>query len=154
MDCSNKDIRYMNIASSEAHKSLVTYRHGCVAVVSGKIVARGFNNYRTYSRDGMIQNTCSCHAEISVLRKCIKQNIKKKITLYIARISASDTLSASQPCIDCYNTMKQFDIKRIVYSDKQGSIIKKDMNSFSSTFMSSGKKAIDHNRVKLLSNQI
>lgn len=144
----------MNIASSEAHKSLVTYRHGCVAVVSGKIVARGFNNYRTYSRDGMIQNTCSCHAEISVLRKCIKQNIKKKITLYIARISASDTLSASQPCIDCYNTMKQFDIKRIVYSDKQGSIIKKDMNSFSSTFMSSGKKAIDHNRVKLLSNQI
>ena len=152
MDCSNKDIRYMDIASSEANKSLVTYRHGCVAVVSGKIVARGFNNYRTYSRDGMIQNTCSCHAEISVLRKCIKQNIKKKITLYIARISASDTLSASQPCIDCYNTMKQFDIKRIVYSDKQGSIIKKDMNSFSSTFMSSGKKAIDHNRVKLLSN--
>ena len=154
MDCSNKDIRYMDIASGEAHKSLVTYKHGCIAVVSGKIVARGFNNYRTYSRDGMIQNTCSCHAEISVLRKCIKQNIKKKITLYIARISASHTLSASQPCIDCYNTMKQFDIKRIVYSDKQGSIIKKDMNSFSSTFMSSGKKAIHHNRVKLLSNQI
>lgn len=153
MDCSNRDIRYMDIASSEAHKSLVTYKHGCVAVVSGKIVARGFNNYRTYSRDGMINNTCSCHAEISVLRKCIKQNIKKKITLYIARISAANTFSSSQPCIDCYNTMKQFGIKRLIYSDSHGSIIKKDMDSFTSTFMSSGKKAIDHNRVKLLTNQ-
>jgi len=154
MNCSNRDIRYMDLASNEASKSLVSYKHGCVAVVSGKIVAKGCNNYRTYSRDGMIHNTCSCHAEISVLRKCVKQNVKKKITLYIARVSSANTLSSSQPCVDCYNTMKKFDIKRLIYSNNQGEIIKRDMNTFTSNFISSGKKAIHQNRVKILTNQM
>mgnify|MGYP003969661047 CR=1 FL=1 len=141
----------MQIAGTEATKSLVAYKHGCVAVVSGKIVAKGFNNYRTYSRDGLINHTCSCHAEIDVLRKCKKRNITKKITLYIARIMRSDpyTLNISMPCTECYRTMKSFNIKRFVYSNRHGEIVNNNMIDFVSTFTSSGQSAISQDRVKL-----
>ena len=150
--CSNKDARYMQIAGEEANKSMVAYKHGCVAVASGKIVARGFNNYRTYSRDGLIKHTCSGHAEIYVLRKCKKRNITKKITLYVARVMRSDpyTLNFSRPCKECYETMKEFNIKRLVYSDRNGELINNNMIDFVSTFVSSGQTAIKKQRVKLL----
>jgi tRNA(Arg) A34 adenosine deaminase TadA len=141
----------MQIAGAEASKSIVAYKHGCVAVVSGKIVAKGFNNYRTYSRDGLINQTCSCHAEIDVLRKCKKRNITKKITLYIARIMQNDpyTLNISRPCKECYHIMKSFNIKRLVYSDRCGQIVNNNMIDFVSTFTSSGQAAISQSRVKL-----
>ena len=77
--CSNSDIRYVELAATEAYKSTVNYRHGCIAVSSGKVIARGHNHDRTISRDGLISNNvCSCHAEIDVLRKCLRMNRTKK----------------------------------------------------------------------------
>ena len=83
--CSSSDIRYVELAATEAYKSTVNYRHGCVAVSSGKVIAKGHNHDRTISRDGLISNNvCSCHAEIDVLRKCLRMNHTKKFH-YILR---------------------------------------------------------------------
>ena len=60
--------RFVNAAIQEAMKSPVLMRHGAVAVASGKIMGRGFNHYRTNSKDNFISNTCTCHAEIASLR--------------------------------------------------------------------------------------
>jgi tRNA(Arg) A34 adenosine deaminase TadA len=62
------DIKYISYATEEAMKSQVLMRHGAIAVTNGKIMGRGFNNYRTYSRDKFINNTCTCHAEVASLR--------------------------------------------------------------------------------------
>ena len=79
MEYSNSDCRFLSTACQEADKSIATYRVGCVAVASGKIVARGFNNARTYSKDGIIGQCLSCHAEIDVLReRFIKRDLQKK----------------------------------------------------------------------------
>ena len=69
-----------NIVTHSVQKSLKPMENikNVIAVASGKIVARGCNHYRTYSKDGMIGQSWSCHAEIDVLRKCLKQNITKK----------------------------------------------------------------------------
>ena len=92
-DCSNADMRYMNFAIEEAKKSRVPYRHGCIAVSSGKIIARGYNHNRTISRDGLISNrVCSCHAEIDVLRKCLRLNKISKISLYIVRLGTNNNI--------------------------------------------------------------
>ena len=66
---SASDENYLSAAAHEAQKSTLLSQHGCVAVVSGKILARGHNTERTKSSDGFICNTCSCHAEIATLRK-------------------------------------------------------------------------------------
>lgn len=65
----NTDERYLSIAANISKKSPVLMQHGCIAVTSGKIMATGFNNYRCISNDGFIKNTCTCHAEVDVLRK-------------------------------------------------------------------------------------
>lgn len=74
---SNKDQLFISAASKEAMNSKVAMRHGCVAVVAGKIIARGYNNYRASSRDGFLNNTCTCHAEITTIRKMHRQNWKQ-----------------------------------------------------------------------------
>ena len=65
---SNTDYKYLTLAASEAQKSSMTMRHGSIAVIAGKIVGRGYNNYRTNSKDGFINHSCSCHAEVHCLR--------------------------------------------------------------------------------------
>ena len=149
MNTTISDHKYANIASQEAHKSKMTMHHGCIAVKGGKIIARGHNNYRTYSNDGMIKG-CSCHAEIDVLRKCLKLGIINKINLYIVRVSPLNTFSDSTPCKECYTTMKTlFTIKYIVYTTTSG-LIKKNFKDFISIHDTSGTKAIVEKRVKVL----
>ena len=65
---SASDLNYLSAAAYEATKSKLLSQHGCVAVVSGKILARGHNSLRTQSNDGFIENSCSCHAEMATLR--------------------------------------------------------------------------------------
>ena len=61
--------RFIAEALEEAGKSKVMMKHGCVAVINGKIRARGYNSTeRTSSKDNFIKNTCSCHAEMACLR--------------------------------------------------------------------------------------
>ena len=49
-------------------------RHGCIAVMNGKVISRGHNHYRNYSRDGLINNTCTCHAEMAAIRNLQKNH--------------------------------------------------------------------------------
>ena len=69
-----RDEKFATIALNEANKSTVKYhQHGCVAVVGGRIVERGYNSYRSRSNDGFLEGTCSCHAEVDVMRKLEKR---------------------------------------------------------------------------------
>ena len=44
------------------------------------------------------------------------KNLFKKVVLYIARTGKHLDLKDSAPCVDCINTIKRLNIKRIVYS--------------------------------------
>ena len=150
MECSNADVRLANIALQEARKSPIYSRHGCLAVVSGKIMARGYNSYQTYSKDDLIRGSCSCHAEINVLRKCLKRNISGKINLYIVRVSNNNIdMVSSAPCLDCVNVMKSFNIKTIVYSENNNHLIKISFKDYKIKHITSGSRAILENRVEL-----
>ena len=145
---SKSDARYMSLAIEEASKSPISFQLGCIAVASGKIVARGCNHYRTYSKDGMIGQSCSCHAEIDVLRKCLKQNITKKMNMYIVRVSSTGEMMCSTPCIDCFLKMKDFNIKSIIYVNHEGNMVKRNFDDFNTSHRTSGQKAIKAKRVK------
>jgi hypothetical protein len=80
---SNSDQAFINSAFNEALKSPVLMRHGAVAVVNRKIMGRGYNHYRSHSKDSFIVNSCTCHAEIASLRNmfhsCGKQSNSIKV---------------------------------------------------------------------------
>ena len=148
MNLTQNDERFVSVAAHEARKSHVRARLGCVAVSSGKVVAKGFNNYRTYSKDGMINKACSCHAEIDVLRKCLKRNFKKKLSLYIVRVTNEDSLASSAPCLPCTEKMREFNIKSLTYIDDDGTLIKEHFRDYITSYQSSGHMAILKNRVQ------
>ena len=64
-----KDTKFASRAAEEAQRSPCQMRHGCVAVINGRIVGRGCNNYRSYSKDGFIHDCMTCHAEMAALRE-------------------------------------------------------------------------------------
>lgn len=146
----NNDARFLSIAIDEANKSILRAKIGCVAVVSGKIMARGYNNYQTNSKDGLIKKVCSCHAEIAVLRKCLKQNIRGKINLYVIRITHAGYFACSAPCLQCTEVMRDFNIKNITYIAENGDTIKQKFNEYHTDYRTSGEMAILNNRVKCI----
>ena len=92
-----RDERFATIAMNEADKSQMKYhKHGCVAVVGGHIIEKGYNSERCQSNDGFLNDTCSCHAEVDVMRKLDKRFSKKNVQVS-GRNVRSCFLRASEP---------------------------------------------------------
>lgn len=137
---SQREAAYMDCALEEAEKSPCLFRHGAVAVVNGRILARGHNTYRTHSSDKFIRNCCTCHAEISALRQMYRRHNHthaplhcnnlprkcraefKKVVLYVIRKTHNNEIKPSGPCTECIKLIRALNIKRIVYSDRNMTI--------------------------------
>jgi len=153
---SQREAAFMECALEEAEKSPCLFRHGAVAVVNGRILARGHNTYRTYSRDRFIRNCCTCHAEIDVLRQVYKRNNPthaplhcahlprkaraelKKVVLYVTRQTQQDIMKPSAPCTECMKLIRTLNIKRIVYSDYNMTISATTPANFTATHRTHG----------------
>ena len=140
------DHKLISMAIDEAQKSPVLMRHGCVASRNGKIIARGFNHYRTFSRDSIINNTCTCHAECDVVHKLLNSGVSdfRKIVFYIVRINKKNETKQSGPCIDCYNTLVKCGVRKIVYTTDEG-VIKTNLTNYKATQITSGRAFLDRN---------
>ena len=109
----------------EAKKSNLLFKHGCVATYGGHIIASAYNTHKTYSsHDSFVDNQCSCHAEMGVLRKIYWRNCRKKrkqsrimrrTTLYISRFSNGGAITNSAPCSDCLQMIRHMHIRKIVF---------------------------------------
>ena len=64
-----RDCNFISMAAEEATNSPCGTRVGCVCVLNGHPIAKGCNNYRTYSKDGIIKDSFTCHAECDVIHK-------------------------------------------------------------------------------------
>lgn len=145
---SNKDQRFASIALEEASKSTLLMQHGCIAVLNGKVVAKGCNNIRSHSKDGLLhfRKCCSAHAEIHVLHKlCIMElspKIVQKLVLYIVRRSRSGEMAESAPCFHCTVRMKKLNIKAIVFSNSDGELEKRRINEYDTDKLTYGAKRV------------
>jgi deoxycytidylate deaminase len=145
---SNKDHRFASIALDEASKSTLLMQHGCIAVLNGKVLAKGCNNIRSHSKDGLLnfRKCCSAHAEISVLHKlCIMElspKIVQKLVLYIVRRSRSGEMVESAPCFHCTVRMKKLNIKAIVFSNSDGELEKRRINEYDTDKLTYGAKRV------------
>lgn len=103
--------RYIKLAINQAQQSTMTYRHGCVVVKGGRVLAKGFNSMR-YSK--VINNTlCSIHAEVAAL---LSYDNLTNATMYVVRINKNNKLMLSYPCKDCFSRISKAGIRKIVFS--------------------------------------
>ena len=73
MKVTRQDEQLASHAYLQALNSPCLHKHGCVASVNGKIIGRGFNNYRLQSNDPFKSPGCSCHAEMDTLRRIYRE---------------------------------------------------------------------------------
>ena len=169
---SNRDHRFMQMAIYEATHSPILMRHGCIAVINGKIIARGFNTDRCHSRDGLLKHSWCCHAEIDVLRKLIRalsgtptirisglQHARhlpdlSKITLYIARAPPHLTcetmmvngdvmpFKSSAPCIQCISIIRTLRVKHIAFVSSNNEFIKCRPHDYSISHITKGHRLV------------
>ena len=67
----------------------------------------------------------------------------KSIDVYVVRRGSNNDLRDSKPCIDCYNCMKKYNMRNLIYSTDDGELIKVRFNNFKPTKESLGRKFID-----------
>ena len=142
--------KYINLSHAESLKSPVCMKHGCVAVINGRVVASGYNHYRTYSSDGYIKNSCTCHAEMDTLRELNKRSLSgkrkvnnKKIILYIVRTDHNGEFKESGPCVDCFEIIKKLNIKKIIFSCDNHSVIISKPRDYMPEHVSLGRRYIN-----------
>ncbi len=70
-----REERFLSLAALHAQESIMPYRHGSVIVQNGKPIAFGTNHSRNYSKDGIISNCGSCHAEVDAIRNAYKLKV-------------------------------------------------------------------------------
>lgn len=147
---SKKDARFMRLAYNVGLRSSINIRHGCVAVLNGKVIAKGFNHERCFSSDGFIQQTWCCHAEIDAIRKLCysvagvsdtsgvflpgEKKVAKllsKVTLYVARVPGSEasqyqlaSSKSSAPCTNCMHTLRALGVKHVAFISKSSEFVK------------------------------
>ena len=159
----------MQMAYESALKSPIKIRHGCVAVMNGKVVAQGFNHERCFSSDGLITRTWCCHAEIDAVRKtCYAltgtkwltelntgnriEKILSKVTLYVARASGNNNdcsdydyeydSKSSGPCDNCIATLRTLGIKQVAFISKSSGFIKCKPSEYTDCHVTAGERSI------------
>jgi deoxycytidylate deaminase len=107
---------FVESAISEAKKSNMIQKHGCVIVSKNKIIARGYNTCVESSY------RISVHAEQDALNKLkgkFSNTTIKNCKLYIVRIGQTSMgypLKYSKPCPRCANNIIKTGIKTVYYS--------------------------------------
>lgn len=90
-------------------------------VKGGRIVSSGFNRINVHnSRRGYRRYICSVHAEMAAIRP---NSFYDGCSLYVARIGRAGNYLLSKPCEHCLNLIKSVGIRKIFYTDSNGSII-------------------------------
>jgi tRNA(Arg) A34 adenosine deaminase TadA len=117
---SRQEEKFIATASYYATLSPMNNHHGCIVVLNGQEIGAGYNNYRNYSRDKIISDCLSCHAEISAVRNAIKsepnQRKIKKMKLYVVRLNDQGKYLDSKPCYNCHCRLSSLGIRSVIYS--------------------------------------
>ena len=66
----------------------------------------------------------------------------KNINLYVVRRNTLGEMKDSAPCIACSNMIKKFNIKNLVYSNSEGTLVKCKARDYRTNHVSLGNRAI------------
>ena len=67
----------------------------------------------------------------------------KNINLYVVRRNSFGEMKDSAPCTQCCKMIQKFNIKNLIYSNSEGSLVKIRARDFSTTHVSLGNRAIE-----------
>lgn len=114
--------RFIRLAIQQAEQSAMPNRLGAVVVRKKNVIGAGYNRedhpwlYRNnilklHPKHGM-------HAEVSALYGA---DDSEDAIVYVVRLRKDDSIGLAKPCLSCAGYMIISGIKRVIYSDNDGS---------------------------------
>lgn len=98
-----------------AEKSNMRQNVAAVVVMGGKILGNGFNRRLGYNS--------SHHAEVNAINSMIRQKRSPHgADIHIYRFKADGSYGLSKPCKSCLETIIESGIRRVFYSDDDGTM--------------------------------
>lgn len=110
-DVSKSDSSFLSVATKLAATSDNRFRVGALVVKSGRVFGGSANI--TKRSPSTPPNRFSTHAEIAALQVASQTNDS---TLYVARLSSTDTLALAKPCAWCIQKILESNVYRVVYT--------------------------------------
>jgi len=109
---------YINEAAKMAEKSIMRCScHGAIIISRGKIVGRGFNQYREIVNK---KTVLSIHAEVSAIQNALRiislDQLRKSI-MVIVRVNKTGNIVCSYPCENCRKFIHEKKLKSVYYSN-------------------------------------
>lgn len=81
------------------------------------------------------------HALLNFTPKHKRYKSRHKLKMYVIRTLSDSTLGMSKPCDDCIDKMRKFGIRKVIYSDKDGTIVTENIKNLRGEY-SSGYKSV------------
>jgi deoxycytidylate deaminase len=114
----------VNLAIKQAKKANFKQRVGAVISKGNNILGLGYNQTNRYqSKVKSTHYPGSMHAEIAAIVDVMRRNspsVLKGSTITIVRLFKDDTPGLAYPCEDCYPVIKNSGIKKIRFSNNDG----------------------------------
>lgn len=112
----NMQMKFLNLANSVALCSDYRVKMGAVIVSHGRPISIGYNQETTHPK--LIFDRCATvHAEVNALFHARKNELSGA-TAYVYR-NKNGNPSLARPCNNCYKKLKEYGIKKIIYSTEE-----------------------------------
>lgn len=113
--------RAISIAKTSQSKARHgTARHGAVIIAGGRTISTGVNIDRNDPRlmddNAVRRKYAAVHAEVAAIRNAGRGANLKGATIYVARVTRTDTPAMSKPCATCQEMLRERGIKKVVYT--------------------------------------
>lgn len=96
-----------------------SFRHGAVLVKKNKVVASGYNSYKTHPLPGKYSEFPYLHAESkAIIRKGLDNC--EDLVMYVVRIDKKGNYLMSKPCEVCQKIIAEALISTVYYTNEYG----------------------------------
>lgn len=122
----DRDRTFYLSAVSMARLSDYSTRVGSVAAVNRKRIAGAFNTVRS-DPNNVPHGSATFHAEHNCV-SMVPYRLRRKATLYIARLGRMDQELPSRPCSRCFRLLRFYRTPDIVYLGTYGELVKEKIS--------------------------
>lgn len=149
----NRDYRHLfndhlELLTKLASDSIIYYKHAAALLCGTNLYSLGINKFvgEFKDKDNKVHYK-TVHAEINVFKNFPKKNVKG-MDILVIRINKKFVLKNSRPCNQCIDKLRKIGIRRVYYSNDEGSITSENVEMMEKRHVSSGTRHL----VKCLSN--
>ena len=98
------------------------YRAGAVIARGGSVISTGWNKDNPGGQKHELYEGRCIHAELDAVLKVNKNQLRGS-TIYVFVLTRANNTAKSEPCVRCRKLLTDCGIKKIVYSEKDGTVV-------------------------------